>query len=526
MKTAILVVAYNAIDTLGQVLDRIPPAQRSRIAEVVVFDDASVDATYEAGLAYKGRRNDESLTIFRNERNLGYGGNQKRGYTYCIQKGYDAVVLLHGDGQYAPEVMGDLLDALEQENADAVFGSRMMVARAALKGGMPRYKYVGNKILTWIENRLLGTHLSEFHSGYRVYRCSALASVPYDLNTDDFHFDTQIIIQFHERGLKIVERPIPTFYGDEICHVNGCKYAWDVVWAVLRYRLHKLAIIYEPRYDVNPEKYGFHATPTSSHGQILRRVEDGARVLHVGCGSGHVGEKLRERGCEVVGLDRHLLDGARERMDRAFECDIEEPWPAELDGEKFDVVLLADVLEHLRSPEKALAQARAHLGPGGRVIVSVPNAANGLVRMDLLLGRFEYAERGIMDRDHLRFFTKRSLLRALKAAGLRVVATSVTPLPFASIHPPEKAPLLSRAMERIAYEAALAWPGMFAYQHLAVAEIGETNAAQLPDYVSRVEDGDEVEEAQAVEGEEQPRRDVDQAALGGGPQLGETEHDE
>jgi 2-polyprenyl-3-methyl-5-hydroxy-6-metoxy-1,4-benzoquinol methylase len=517
MKVAILVVAYNAKDTLAQVLARVPPEVMERVSEVAVFDDASVDTTYEAGVAYKERTSDPKLNIYRNERNLGYGGNQKRGYTYCIRKGYDAVVLLHGDGQYAPEVMGELLDTLEREQADAVFGSRMMVRGAARRGGMPLYKYVGNKILSWFENRMLHTRFTEFHSGYRVYRCQALARVPYELNTDDFHFDTQIIIQFIARGLKTVEHAIPTYYGDEICYVNGMKYAWDVAWSVVRYRLHKWGLIYEARYDLDPEKYVYHATRASSHGQIIALTPPNSRVLDLGCGPGHVAEHLREKGCTVVGVDRNLTEAARARCDWAYECDLESAWPAELQSRRFDVVLLADVLEHLREPAKALARARAQLRPGGCVIASVPNAANAYVRLNLLLGRFEYAERGIMDRDHVRFFTRGSFLRALKAAGFRVTHKSVTPVPLASLHPPGKAPWFARAAERLAHVAARLWPGMFAYQFVALATMGEPGAAELPPGIGGVEEGQHVEQAQDVQQDEQRGREPGEPPLPGRP---------
>ena len=106
-------------------------------------------------------------------------------------------------------------------DADAVFGSRMIDKRAARAGGMPAYKWIGNQILTQFQNRILGTRLSEFHSGYRLYSTAALAQVPFEKNTNDFHFDTEIIIQFVLKNLRIAELPIPTFYGNEICHVDG-----------------------------------------------------------------------------------------------------------------------------------------------------------------------------------------------------------------------------------------------------------------------------------------------------------------
>ena len=181
--------------------------------------------------------------------NQGYGGNQKIGYHFALERGFDFVALVHGDGQYAPECLPDLVAPLREGRADAVFGSRMLEKGGARRGGMPLYKFVGNRILSWFQNRMLGTSLSEFHSGYRVYSVAALAKVPFELNTNDFHFDTEIIIQFVLSGLAIMELPIPTYYGDEICRVNGLKYAWDVTKAVLVARAQQLGLFYDRRFD-------------------------------------------------------------------------------------------------------------------------------------------------------------------------------------------------------------------------------------------------------------------------------------
>ena len=228
-RIGVFVVAYNAESTLAQVLERIPAEVADKVDEVFVFDDFSTDRTFEVGLAQLSAPHGAKLVMKRNERNLMYGGNQKAGYRYAIENGFDIVVLLHGDGQYAPEVMQRLLDPLESGSADMVMGSRMLEPGAARRGNMPMYKYYGNKVLTTIQNVLLGRRLSEFHSGYRAYRVAALATVPLDELTDDWHFDTQIILEFVRRGYRIKEVPIPTYYGDEICRVNGIRYAFHCV---------------------------------------------------------------------------------------------------------------------------------------------------------------------------------------------------------------------------------------------------------------------------------------------------------
>lgn len=232
-RIGIFVIAYDAESTLTSVLDRIPPDIVAKVEEIFVFDDCSPDHTYEVGLNYNGTAAAAKLTVHRNPVNLMYGGNQKRGYAYAIERGLDIVVLLHADGQYAPEVMQRLLTPLEAGQAEMVMGSRMLEPGAALRGHMPLYKYVGNKILTAIQNRLLGTRFSEFHSGYRAYSCHALRTIDLDRLTNSWHFDTQIILEFLRHRYRIVEVPIPTYYGDEICHVNGIPYAYQCVKATL-----------------------------------------------------------------------------------------------------------------------------------------------------------------------------------------------------------------------------------------------------------------------------------------------------
>src|SRR5215469_185087 len=235
-RIGILIVTYNAVTTLTKVLKRITPNVWKNVEEIAVFDDASQDATYELALGIKALRGVTKLQVLSNPKNLGYGGNQKAGYRYFMERGFDIVVLLHGDGQYAPEILSHLYHPLVEEEADAVFGSRMMRTYGGpLKGGMPLYKYIGNRILTSIENRALHMNLTEFHSGYRAYNLHALKNIDFSHMTNDFHFDTEIIIKLHHQAYHISEVAIPTYYGDEICYVNGIKYALGIWRAIYRY---------------------------------------------------------------------------------------------------------------------------------------------------------------------------------------------------------------------------------------------------------------------------------------------------
>ena len=179
----IFIVAYNAETTIEKVLGRIPESLHAADVEVLIIDDSSKDETFANGLRYQQQSSAFKITILRTPENQGYGGNQKLGYRYAIDNGFDIVALVHGDGQYAPEKLPALLAPLIRGEADAVFGSRIINKAAARAGGMPAYKWLGNQVLTRFQNGLLGTGLSEFHSGYRLYSTAALAQVPFEKNT-------------------------------------------------------------------------------------------------------------------------------------------------------------------------------------------------------------------------------------------------------------------------------------------------------------------------------------------------------
>ena len=239
-KIMVLVVAYNAEKTITNLLDRIPKEIWAKAEEIVVSDDSSKDKTAEVALKYKKDKKKKNLVVVRQEKNRGYGGNQKWGYNHAIKKGYDIVVMLHGDVQYSPEDMPRLLKPLEEDGAGMVFGSRM--AGHPLKGGMPLYKYFGNIFLTTVENIVLRQRLTEFHSGYRLYSVSALKRIPFNLCSNDFHFDSEIIVQLIIARQKIMELPIDTHYGNEKCYVNVVSYGLNVLKTMGEYLFNKFGL--------------------------------------------------------------------------------------------------------------------------------------------------------------------------------------------------------------------------------------------------------------------------------------------
>lgn len=482
-RVGILIVAYNASSTIKAVLDRIKPSAWEKISEVFVFDDASQDDTCRQAAAFRQSPYADKVKIFYNAFNLGYGGNQKRGYLYAVQQGFDIVVLLHGDGQYAPECLEELIGPIERGEAEAVFGSRMLVPRAALEGGMPLYKYVGNKILTRFQNLALGACLSEYHSGYRAYHVPSLVRLPYLRNTNDFHFDNEIIIQFLEAGYRIKEVPIPTYYGDEICYVNGLSYAWNIAKTTVKYRLHKAGLaVYAEQFDLKGgAKYGYKRNRFSSHRRLLEMIQAlgpgaGRDALDVGCGSGFLAARTASLGYRVVGVDVYDSPEARRSCDEFHVSNVEQTFDIDK-GRRFDVVVLADVLEHVRNPESVLLRARQHLRPGGRLLASTGNVAHLYVRLALLLGGFTYTERGILDKTHVRLFTRTMFRRLFERCSFHVVRERCTPIPFENVLPGW--PRLADALCTLNMPLVWLWPSLFAYQSVIEASRSERSPTDL-----------------------------------------------
>jgi 2-polyprenyl-3-methyl-5-hydroxy-6-metoxy-1,4-benzoquinol methylase len=429
VRIGILVIARNASGTLAGVLERIPASVRSRVAAVLVCDDNSDDETYLVGLGYRQVAPDLPLTILKSE-GAGYGGNQKVGVRWAIEHDLDVLALLHADGQYAPESLPDVVGPLERDECDVVLGSRMLEPGAARRGGMPLYKLVGNRVLSAAQNALVGTDFSEWHSGYRAYRVSALRAVPFERNADGYEFDVQLLIQLREAGMRIREVPVPTYYGSEIRHFKGVAYAKRVLDAAARYRLDRMGFgsgelaFAQAAYELKDE-------PDSSHGRIIAwlRERPPSRVLDLGCSDGALGARLQELGHEVTGVDSIEHARARTDLHALVIADLEHGVPREV-GDGYDVVIAADVLEHLRAPEQILDDVRGRLREGGTIVVSVPNFGHWYPRLRVGLGTFDYDRRGILDRSHLRFFTRRSFERLVHERGYAVTRRETVGLPF------------------------------------------------------------------------------------------------
>ena len=231
--------AYNAAVTLERTFKDIPQG----IAEkVILVDDGSKDDTVEIATRL-------GIAVIRHEKNKGYGSNQKTCYREALAQGADVIVMLHPDYQYDSRLIPYFLGYIELNICDIMLGSRIRTRREALRGGMPLYKYLMNRILTLVENIVLGQNLGDFHSGFRIYRREVLEKIPFEKNSDDFAFDSEFLVQAAFQGFRIGDAPVPVRYFSEassIGFVGSLRYGLKTLWTLARYLLHKWGVFHCP----------------------------------------------------------------------------------------------------------------------------------------------------------------------------------------------------------------------------------------------------------------------------------------
>jgi glycosyltransferase involved in cell wall biosynthesis len=235
IKTIVVMPAFNAETTLENTFKDIP---LDCVSEIILVDDCSSDRTIEIA-------NNLGLTVFCHEKNRGYGANQKTCYKAALERGADIVVMIHPDYQYDSKLIPFAVGYIHTGVCDIVIGSRIRSRREALEGGMPLYKYISNRILTTIENIILGQNLGDFHSGFRVYSRKVLETIPYENNSDGFVFDTEFLTQAAYFGFRVGDVPIPTRYFKEassINFINSLKYGSQTLYTMVKYMLQKIRL--------------------------------------------------------------------------------------------------------------------------------------------------------------------------------------------------------------------------------------------------------------------------------------------
>ncbi len=246
-KIIVVMPAYNAAKTLRITYEAIP---KDNVERVILVDDGSKDETLQIAKELK-------LEVFVHARNFGYGGNQKTCYTEALKAGAEIVVMLHPDYQYDPTLLPEVVAPIEAGEADVVLGSRFM-GDSVVRQGMPWWKYLGNRFLTRVQNGALGQNLKEYHTGYRAFSRRVLEEVPFLLNSDNFVFDQEMLVQIFHLGFRVKEVPVPTRYFPEASSasfVASAVYGFSILGLLARYELHRRSLLTQKQFECFPGRY-------------------------------------------------------------------------------------------------------------------------------------------------------------------------------------------------------------------------------------------------------------------------------
>lgn len=453
-------------ETLQRTLGSIPERVHDALDEVVVMDDrAGAEALPALASAEAAVKLD--VVVHRNPREHGFGGARKAAFEYARRKRFDwAICMRAGAGQPA-EALQALLDGLAVRPEAVLLASR----NADRGSGMAWWRWLAHALWAGLLNRILGVRLGDYGTSFRALPASILARIPYHADADDRLFDIHILIQCRVLGAPVREIPVAPAWAESTRAGQGVVHALRAIGTAVGYRLHQLHLIRRGRYFVDEGvHYTLKHSDTSSHMQIVDAIAEGSRVLDLGCSQGLLAAPLREKGVAVVGVDVRAASEVAEELAEYYQRDLEEPLELPT-GRVFDYVVCSDVIEHLRNRTELLRGARRYLREGGRLIISTPNVALWFYRLSLLIGRFEYGARGVLDETHVHLFTRASFRRQVERAGFHVLEERVTALPFEVVFESTGRSRLVRTVSRLYYGLARLWPGMFAYQNILEAEI-------------------------------------------------------
>ncbi len=362
---------------------------------------------------------------------LGYGERVKLSFEYALRNGLDAVVVLDEALRYPLQVVQKLLRPIREGTADMVLAvpTKETTGRAC----SPHFQVQpGARFVSRLLNSISHSRLSGWHCGFRAYRTQALKRLPFRYNAQGRRFNTEIIIQFLLLGLGVAEVAAPGYRHRSLGFGAKARFGLNMLRASALSILHRMNLFYQRQFDLVDDvaAYGLKLGYPSSHTEALARVPSGSRVLDIGCGNGALARILKARGCTVSGLDRHAPRDVPD-LDGYARIDLDVSHHA-FDAVGHDVVLLLDVLEHLRRPDALLEYLRL-ASPGlakPKLIISVPNVAFFIVRLRLFLGSFHYGKLGILDLTHTRLFTESSIKALLEQSGYRVNEVVGIPAPF------------------------------------------------------------------------------------------------
>jgi SAM-dependent methyltransferase len=481
MRTLILILTRESEDGAVEVLSALGSRYRDDPAtDILLIDDASGDGTVGRARALVAEHAWGNVSVLQNRQPQGHGGNQKVGCRYALRKGYDVVAILPAARGSSPGALAALVERMREDpGLDCVLGL------ATIQPGW--WHGLRGRLLSALQSRLAGVSLQGWRTQYRVYRCEALERTAFELDTNEEHFDTEILLQLLDRNCRVLEVEIVAAEG-----ARPAARSRDAFKATLKYRLQRYNLLYDVRY--HPEVFRRAGSPAplvyaeklgedTPHSFVLSArdlVGPGARVVDLGCATGYVARALStDRGCHVLGIDMLPPSAVRASSFEYRSLDLErdtERLNEALEGRPLDAVLMLDVLEHLFSPERTLLNlASRRFAAPPLCLFSTGNVAFFVIRGMLLLGFFNYGQKGILDVTHRRLFSLRTFRNLLEQTGFVIRRRVVFPVPFRALGFP---PRLAGVLAHVNRWLLLLSPSLFAYQVLFV-----TTPLQRPEAV-------------------------------------------
>jgi methionine biosynthesis protein MetW len=400
----------------------------------------------------------------------GYGGTRKAAFEYARLCGLDIAIHMRA-GLHPPELLPDLVYPLLADPWRITLASRWVRRLEAWRAGLPLVRLLAHTATTEIQNRLLGLRLRDYHSSYRAFPMRVVERIPFQLNANHRSFDTEMLIQCRALGLDIHEVSAPPDWREYRTDSAGLRSVLRGIGTSIDYRLHQLHLTRRGQYFVDTGvHYTLKRSATGSHMQIAEQIKPGSRVLDLGCSQGLLARPLREKRVSVTGVDAAPQERLAAELEAFHRRELEQPLELPT-GRAFDYVVVSDVIEHLGNRNQLLRNARRYLKEGGRLIISTPNIALWFYRFSLLVGRFEYGPRGVLDHTHVHLFTRATFRREVEKAGFHVLGERVTALPFEVVFESTGRSRLVRSLARFYHLLARLWPELFAYQFILEAEI-------------------------------------------------------
>jgi 2-polyprenyl-3-methyl-5-hydroxy-6-metoxy-1,4-benzoquinol methylase len=470
----LFLVDCSDVDAIRKTLSRIPAELSDWFEEVVIMLDRPSGSALSSARTLQAE-NRFALRFHRPPRDSGFGAIRKAAFEYALLKGFDQVIVMRGDATDPPEKLPGLIRLALADPARFVLATSLDRRRSSSA------RRLSHRLSTFVQNRILGMRLRDYRTSFRLYPSEALARIPFQLDADDALFDTEIILQMRALGIPIHEAPLIDEHRD-VGHGNSGRPPADPIArraphdllacvAALGYRFHQIHLTRNGRYLVDHDiHYTLKRSSTGSHAQIVSAIENGSAVLDLGCSNGLLARPLLEKDVRVTGVDAGPGKRLSKELAGYYQRDLD--LPLELPYERvFDYVVCADVIEHLRNRAQLLRGARRYLKPDGKLIISTPNIALWFYRLSLLVGRFEYGPRGILDETHVHLYTGSTFRREVEKAGFTVLRQRVTSLPFEVVFESTGRSRLVRGLEFAYHQLAALWPSMFAYQHILEAQI-------------------------------------------------------